>query len=142
MVFKQDIDELFSWIYNTVLNILNNEDNKTDIALESTDIVNRMKDYVCNNIGEQINLDNIAKELYYNPSYLSRIFKKTEGILFSEYVKEKRINEAKKLLLTTDLAVSEITKRIGYKDYPYFVGIFKDMVQMTPSNFRKSDGKF
>ena len=78
----------------------------------------------------------VAAYLKITPSYFSNIFKQSTGKSFSEYMNELRINEARKLLLTTQDKVFEIADRVGYKEYKYFVSVFKLYTGMTPKKYR------
>ena len=55
----------------------------------------------------------------------------------SDYIRELKISEAKKLLITTEKSVSSVACEVGYDDDNYFIRIFKKMTGFTPSKFRK-----
>ena len=59
------------------------------------------------------------------------------GISFSEYLRNIRIEEAKKLLRNTDLKVFEIAMKVGFNDAGYFSKRFEDTVGMTPNEYRR-----
>lgn len=67
---------------------------------------------------------------------LSRIFKESIGIGFSEYVAIKRIELSKQLLLTTDKNIFEISSEIGFNDPNYFSRLFKANYGKSPTKFR------
>ncbi|HWR41860.1 response regulator transcription factor [Sporomusa sp.] len=89
----------------------------------------------------QITLAEAAKHVYMNPSYLSQLFKQQQGINFIDYVTQIRLKEAKRLLSSTTLRISEIAERLGYSDLAYFTNIFKKSCQVTPSEYRKTQGR-
>ncbi|MDF2875271.1 MAG: two component transcriptional regulator, AraC family [Sporomusa sp.] len=89
----------------------------------------------------QVTLAEAAKHVYMNPSYLSQLFKQQQGINFIDYVTQIRLNEAKRLLTSTTLRISEIAERLGYSDLAYFTNIFKRSCQVTPSEYRKTQGR-
>ena len=89
---------------------------------------------------EKISLKEIAQKTFYNPSYLSRMFKSQYGIGLSEYIKEKRMEEAARLLQSSDLSNEEIMSRVGYADRKQFYKAFKECYQQTPAEFRRSRG--
>lgn len=86
----------------------------------------------------QVTLAEAAKHVYMNPSYLSQLFKQQQGINFIDYVTQIRVKEAKRLLASTTLRISEIAERLGYSDLAYFTNIFKKSCQVTPSEYRKT----
>ncbi|WP_147804916.1 response regulator transcription factor [Alkalicoccus halolimnae] len=88
-------------------------------------------------LGEKFSLKDIAAEVHLNPSYFSVLFKDHIGITFSEFVTRKRLQQAKRLLLTTDQPVAEIGEEVGYQTAKYFIQIFKEYENITPSKYRK-----
>lgn len=86
----------------------------------------------------QVTLADAAKHVHMNPSYLSQLFKQQKGINFIDYVTQIRLTEAKRLLTTTTLRISEIADRLGYSDLAYFTNIFKKSCHVTPSEYRKT----
>lgn len=85
----------------------------------------------------QVTLAEAAKHVHMNPSYLSQLFKQQTGTNFIDYVTRLRLKEAKRLLSSTTLRISEIAERLGYSDLAYFTNIFKKICQVTPSEYRK-----
>lgn len=86
---------------------------------------------------EKLSLKEIAEHTFYNPAYLSRVFKERCGVSLSEYIKEKRMQEAARLLLDSELSNEEIMYQVGYSDKKQFYKCFKEIYQDTPSEYRK-----
>ncbi len=84
-----------------------------------------------------LTLKRIAKDIYVNESYLSRVFKKETGENLIEYITRKRIEESKRLLDTTDLKVYEIAERVGISDPHYFSICFKKQVGVMVKEYKK-----
>ena len=74
---------------------------------------------------------------HYNPVYYSEWFKRNMGITVSEYIKNLRIDKAKKLLADTDLSIFEIAQSVGYEHNSSFTRSFKECEKVSPSQFRK-----
>lgn len=85
---------------------------------------------------ENLGLNSIASALLISPSYLSRSFKRQVGKNITQYIAETRIDQAKKLLCTTDKRVGEIASEVGYNDAYYFSKQFKKITRCSPSEFR------
>ncbi|NLM96369.1 MAG: helix-turn-helix domain-containing protein [Halanaerobiaceae bacterium] len=100
-------------------------------------IINKIQEFIYENYKEKINRDEIASYVYLNPAYLSRLFKKETGKTLTEYITELRIEEAKRLLSSTDYTITAIAEEIGYYNYSYFSRIFKDIIGLTPGEYRK-----
>lgn len=85
-----------------------------------------------------LNAQFIAEQLDVSVSYLSRSFKKETGENLSNFITEKRIQVAQKLLENTDLKANEVSKKVGFTDARYFGQVFKKILRITPSEFKKS----
>jgi AraC-like DNA-binding protein/mannose-6-phosphate isomerase-like protein (cupin superfamily) len=86
-----------------------------------------------------ISLESLAKELNYNTSYLSEIIKERTGKKFIELVNEKRMKQAKFLLDSTDLPISEICHAVGLQNKTHFYKQFKHSYKITPGEYRKRE---
>lgn len=94
-------------------------------------------DYFQQHYKNDISISSLAETLGFSMEYLARIFKKETGLSPSKYLTNLRINEAKLLLVThTSLEIGRIGELVGYKDAFYFSRVFKNNVNMTPSEYR------
>ena len=82
--------------------------------------------YVNDHYDEKITLHEIANKLFINKHALSLAFKEIVGISFREYLVLFRLTEAKKLLLSSDLSISDIAEKVGYVNVNNFIRIFKE----------------
>jgi two-component system response regulator YesN len=85
----------------------------------------------------RFSLQDICNELYLSTSQFSFLFKEGTGQTFVEYLTSFRIEEAKRLLKTTDLKAYEIAEKVGYQDSRYFSLIFKKQTGQTAMEYRK-----
>ncbi len=88
---------------------------------------------------KSVTLESIAHEVYISPYYLSRMFKKIEGINFVEYLLNCRLERAKLLLSTTNETIVTIALRCGYNETNSFRRLFKKMTGVSPMEYRKSN---
>lgn len=95
--------------------------------------VNYIKEYY----NDRVSLEEIASGMNITPEYLSRLFTKEIGKSFSDYLKEYRIDKAKKLLVNNKLKIYEIAEKIGYSDPKYFCKVFKELTGMSPKEYAK-----
>jgi len=86
---------------------------------------------------ETISLDRVARKVNISPNYFSAMFSQEVGHTFVEYLTNKRIDEAKRMLRQTDKRSSEIAFAVGYKDPHYFSFVFKKVSGCTPSEYRR-----
>lgn len=110
-----------------------------ELLLTNQDYSNRLvresKSYMKEHIEEKLSLSEVADFLGINASYLSLIFKKYSGIGFTDYVNQKKMEYAKKLLGTRDLKIYEVADKMGYENAYYFSKVFKKYNGMTPKEF-------
>lgn len=88
---------------------------------------------------ESISLERVARKVNVSPNYFSAIFSQVVGQTFIEYLTNKRIEEAKRLLRHTDKRSSEVAVAVGYKDSHYFSFVFKKVLGLTPNEYRKEN---
>lgn len=93
--------------------------------------------YIENNITEKITTEDIARELNIGRSYLSTMFKKEVGINLGEYINRLKIDEAKRMMLTTDQSLTQIATTLGYATQSHFIEVFKRLEGVTPTEFLK-----
>lgn len=117
----------------------NTEPTVSDISVSSAEkIVVSAKKYIDQYIYDQnLSLEDIATELHINYYYLSKCFKKVEGISFTKYVTNKRLQIASDLLSETNLHIYEICERIGMNPNN-FHGLFRKKFNITPQEYRKN----
>ncbi len=106
------------------------------VNFEMKQLVERVSSYITKHYMEDISLESCADEVDTNPYTLSKAFKKIVGINFIDYLTGLRIEQAKELLLNTDMKINDISEKVGYR-HSYFNRIFKKRIGVPPSQFRK-----
>ena len=81
-------------------------------------------------------LDFILKDISYDKSYICRSFKKYMGCTMTEYLRDRRIDYAMSLLLTTDKTMAQICEEVGFESIPYFTASFKQKYLLPPKQFK------
>lgn len=84
-----------------------------------------------------LTLKSLAQQLGFSPNYLSVLIKKDLGMPFQDYLVQERLKKAKLLLLTSNLKIYEIAEQVGFEDMNYFSQRFKQLVGVTPSQYKK-----
>ncbi|CAG7643759.1 HTH-type transcriptional activator Btr [Paenibacillus solanacearum] len=97
--------------------------------------------YISNHFAENLTLELIAQELYLNQYYLCHLFKKTLGITITEFILQTRIHHARRMLMHTDMPISEIAGKTGFNSFSYFGQTFKTITGATPRDYRKKHQK-
>ena len=94
-------------------------------------------EYIDEHYGKDIQLSEIAAKYYRDVTYVSKLFKEYTGMNYNDYLMNKRVEEAKKLLLNTDMSVEDIANEVGYCNIIYFRKVFKSKTNMSPGQYRK-----
>lgn len=85
---------------------------------------------------EGLGLEWLAKKLWVNASYLSRLFSQEAGQPLTNYINYYPIEQAKKLIATTNLRLYDIAERTGFSSSIVFSTVFKKMTGETPTDYR------
>jgi len=84
-----------------------------------------------------LSMDNVAQYVHMSPSYFSVIFKAEQGIAFTDYLIQLRIEKSKEFMRHTDLKVFEIAYKVGYDTAAYFSAAFKKVTGYSPTEYRE-----
>ena len=103
---------------------------------DKSNIVEIIIDYFENNYMNNISLDDISKNMYISPVYISKTFKEKTGESPINYLINLRLEKAKNLLLTTEAPIKVIAHSVGYSDAYYFSKLFKKYYEYSPHKFR------
>ena len=113
---------------------------KLDFAFEETIALRpdraNVKAYIDSKYSEHITLDSLASIANMSKFHLVREFSKALGESPIEYLQNKRIDEAKVLLVSTGMSVSQISSSVGFSSSSYFSQRFKLTLGITPMEFR------
>lgn len=103
---------------------------------ESSDMISSVKAYIREHFRENIDRNEIAAVAYITPNYLSKRFHSETGMSLREFINELRIDEAKRLLLTTQASVSEVACEVGFENISYFSTVFRKLCGMSPVEWK------
>lgn len=92
-----------------------------------------------NSFNDDLNIEQLAKRAFYSPQYLRKIFRQETGIPLGAFIRNKRMELAHELLLSTDLSVAKIMEKVGFHDSKSFYLAFKKKFGTTP--MRLKEGK-
>lgn len=117
------------------------QENPGNHNITGTDQTNRLRSmiaYINQYYSEKIALAEIAKAASVSEREASRCFKKNIGQSPMEYLIQYRLNQSKKLLLETNMTITDICQQCGFSDSAYFGKVFRKSYGMTPSEYRSS----
>lgn len=98
---------------------------------------NMIFDYINDNYMDEISLDTIADVAGFSKFHFSRLFKQFTDMSFYNYLNQRRVKEAEKLLLNPNLSITEVAMRSGFSSISTFNRVFKNFKECTPTEFIK-----
>lgn len=99
--------------------------------------IRKAKRFIQEHIDQDITLSEVASSVNWSAYYFSRMFKKTTGFNFVDYLARVRIERAKHMLLNPHLNVSEIAYEVGFQSITHFNRVFRKLTGNSPTDFRK-----
>ncbi len=103
--------------------------------------VNRILNFINQKYKESLSLDIIADALHLNKYYMCHCFKEVTGITINKFLANRRIDEAKKLLLSTGEPITKISEMLGFKNAIHFSRLFKQYIEISPQSYRNRYSK-
>lgn len=129
------IEELSPYIQNILEKAMELRDRESDN--QSKKVIKKALEYIEENYTqESLSLNTVAGAVNVSPGYFSAIFSQAMEVTFIEYVTQKRMEKAKKLLRQTEKHSGDIALEVGYKDPHYFSFVFKKTQGCTPREYR------
>ena len=111
-------------------------DVKLNKQKEYIEKFNLIFDYINDNYMEEISLDTIADVAGFSKFHFSRLFKQFTDMSFYDYLNQRRVKEAEKLLLNLNLSITEVAMRSGFSSISTFNRVFKNFKECTPTEFK------
>lgn len=99
-------------------------------------LITQIDQYIKQNYMKDIQISEIADAFNISRNYLFRVLKKNKGISLKSYLSNIRIQEAKSMLITTDMPITQISEMLGFKTYSAFFKMFKAATNSTPKEYR------
>ncbi|WP_337099942.1 response regulator transcription factor [Paenibacillus sp. YIM B09110] len=134
---SESLDGLLQWV-NHAMDMMQNFDQ---VNANRDNPVERTKQFIRMHLSDELSMEQIANNVYLNPDYLTRIFKKQVGVSISKYMINKKMEAAKDLLMQTDKSIGEVAMLVGYYNYSSFNRIFTKETGMSPQEFKKQQQK-
>ena len=113
-------------------------DEKAPANRYTRDFIDQVVMFLYSNYHTKIRLEDIGHMVNLNPRYLCTVFGKVTGKTIYEYLREIRIEKAKRLLLYTSLGITEIALETGFSSSQYFSNVFRRSEGVEPSVYRKT----
>lgn len=102
-------------------------------------VLSKVFNFIEENYQNQISLREVAKEVGRSPAYLTDFVRRKTGKTVLSWITERRMAEARKLLLETDQSIEQISEAVGYFDRRHFGRLFLRTHQSTPQAWRTAN---
>ena len=143
--FELSMKALICMVFTQILRNWEKNSVKINIGASIKEVnlikIQKTLDYLKENYTQDISLESAAKICNLSYSYFSRTFKVIMGKSFIEYLNYIRISEAERLLICSDLNVTQIALNVGYSNPSYFIRQFKRLKGICPTIFRTHSGQ-
>ena len=124
-------------IYKIFTELLNPQSTKSKGKSNYEDSIQTVKEYIAENLNENLTVGALAEIVNMSSSHFSRVFKQQTGFSPYDYILISRLNRAKYLLQVTDMTVSSIAYEIGFNSESNFIYFFTENEGISPGKFRK-----
>lgn len=111
------------------------------VSRDPAPLIEAIKKYVDENFAHDLSLSDISRAVDVSAHYISFRFKDRTGTSISEYIKAKRLNAAKLLLVNTDVSIAKISRDCGFSSKASFEEIFISSEGTSPEKYRKYNTK-
>ncbi len=100
-------------------------------------VVAAARDHIDAHYDEKYSLEALAAKVHVSPGHLHTLFRSHLGLTPLDYLMEKRIEVAKRLMASGEDTMAEISKKVGFSSQSYFGKVFRRRTGMTPAKYRK-----
>lgn len=100
-------------------------------------LVSKVRQYIDEHLSEELGRDELAAQFYLSPDHFSKVFHHQTGTKLVDYISARRMEEAARLLRTTDRPIGEIAGLVGYSSSSYFSRVFRIHYRVTPVQYRE-----
>lgn len=136
----QTVEEMKNWFAG----ICNKIKKTIEIRSENSQKGRRFEiekaiDYLKSNYMNKIILKDLADNVNLSKTYLCHLFKQETGETFIDYLNNIRIDAAKRKIKENNSKIYEVGMECGFENYRYFSKVFKEKVNLTPTEYRDSE---
>ncbi len=98
--------------------------------------VRHAKAFIMAHLAEQMSLEAVASEVNVSPFHFCKIFKRSTGMTFTDFVNRARVEKAKRKLMRPEARITEVAYDVGFQSLSHFNRSFRRIVSESPTEFR------
>lgn len=106
------------------------------LGMRENDLFIRMRQYIDQNIEQDIRLSDLATRFHLNYTYLSTLFRQRTGEHFTHYLSRVRVEKAKQLLQNENNSIQQVSDQVGFASQGYFAKIFRRFTGLPPRDYQ------
>ncbi|XEC96108.1 helix-turn-helix domain-containing protein [Paenibacillus tarimensis] len=111
---------------------------KDETETESFRVLEEAVHFIKTRYSENLTVQDVADYFFLSSSHFQRLFKKSNGLTFTQYLQNLRIQKCCELLKSTDFPIYQIANQVGYKDMKFFHSLFRKKTGVTPRQYRQN----
>lgn len=105
---------------------------------DQMEVIRQIHEQLLHNLDKRITIEELSRQYLMNPTTMKALFKSAYGTSLAAHMKEHRMVQAARLLVSTDLSIAEIALAVGYDSPSKFSTAFKTYFHVLPKEYRKS----
>ena len=130
----EELEDIIVGILHRYSKVNDTKDKKSD----ENSLANSVAKYILDNIEHPLTLKDIASQMGYDKSYITRVFKKQFGLTPHAFLMNKKVNQAKnRLLKSENINLAQLSSEVGFYDQSHFNKTFKRVFAKSPKNYKK-----
>lgn len=103
-----------------------------------SEVIHKILDYIDEHYHENLTCASIADAFSYHPSYINRIVRGYTGYSLHAYIMNQKIQAATRMLLDSDLTITDIAYRLSFCDSSHFSKVYQAHTGIKPSDVRRN----
>ncbi|WP_186323415.1 AraC family transcriptional regulator [Paenibacillus xylanexedens] len=133
----ESIDQLISLnLLQEILLLVSREAELEDISPIKLTLSKKIENYLMKYYRQPIEISDLANLIGRSPNYTSSLFRDVTGHSPIQFIHQLRMAEARRLLLQSDISISDLAQYLGYYDTSYFSRMFRKTMLASPADFR------
>ncbi len=134
MYNKQSLEDCFTLLEDIFRRTV--EKLQNTFPQKAASILREVEEYIRQHYSDSsLTVESMASNIFFDASYIRRIFSRYMDCTISDYITAVRMKEARKLLEQQDLAISSVAEQVGYSDPGYFSKCFKKHFGASPREY-------
>ncbi len=104
-------------------------------ALNEPETVRNAKAFIAQHIAEPMSLEAVASNVNVSPFHFCKVFKRSTGMTFTDYVTHVRVEKARRMLLRPEARITDVAYDVGFQSLSHFNRSFRRVVNESPTEY-------